>query len=118
MSKRVKNRVEIDLEYSGGKDEPEKRIFRNFPIEPEFTSELVIAIAGDDDPARVRWDVPRCGRPQVHLSGTARALEALGRYLIALARLETKDPEPSASLDDVRNADGGTVRFLPRRLGP
>lgn len=117
MTKRI-SRVEIALVYSDGKDEPEKGIFRNVPIDPEFTSELVIAIAGDEDPARVRWDIQRYGRPQVHLAGTARALDALGRYLIALARLETKDPEPSASLDDVRNADGGTVRFLPRRLGP
>jgi hypothetical protein len=107
--------VEISLQYSGGKDEPEKRVFRNFPIDPAFSSELVIAIASDNDPGGVRWDSSSHGRPQVHLAGSARALEELGRYLIALARLETKDPDPSTSLE-VSNADGGTARLLPRRI--
>ncbi len=118
MKKRVIERTEITLAYSGGKDEPERGIFRNFPIDPEFTSELMIAIASDDDPVRVRWDAGRHGKPQVHLGGTPRALEELGRYLIALARLDTRDREPSTSLDDVQNADGGTVRLIPRRLPP
>ena len=116
MSDPIKRSVKITLLYSGGRDEPKKGIFRNFPIDPKFTSELVIAIASDDDPALVRWDVKRHGRPQVHLAGTARALEELGRYLIALALLDSEDPEPSASLEDVRNADGGTVRLIPRRI--
>lgn len=116
MKTRVVKRIELELQYSGGKDDPSRGIYRNYPIAPPFVSELAISIAGDEDPARVRWQVERLGRPQVHLAGTPRALEELGRYLIALARLETDDPEPSGSLDGIQNPDGGTVRLLPRRL--
>jgi hypothetical protein len=88
-------------------------------VRPALGEELMIAIR--DHP---EWE-HEAGEPvypdnpsqlQIHLVGTARALEALGTYLIALARLDTENPEPSPSLDDVHHADGGTIRLLPRRV--
>jgi hypothetical protein len=109
--------TEIVLEYTGGRDEPERGVFRNFPVDPEFTSELIVAVRSDEDPADRHWrQAVTGGRLQVHLAGSSRALEELGRYLIALARLQTADPEPHASLDDVRDADGGVLRLLTRRV--
>jgi hypothetical protein len=110
-----KNRIEIDLEYTGGNDEPARGIFRNQVVEPEHLDELRVAVRSDIDAARP-WPGNEGEQPQIHLAGSARALEELGRYLIALARLETADPEPYGSFDNVRNADGGTLRLLPRRL--
>ena len=107
--------IQLKLLYTGGHDNPERGVFRNQVVEPKHTSELVVAVRSDVDPSAT-WTTASGERPQIHLAGSARALEELGRYLIALARLETADPEPYGSLEDVRNADGGTVRLLPRRL--
>jgi len=109
--------IELSLEYLAGRDEPQRGIYRNFPVEPKHTRELSIAIRSNRDPAGITPDNrARYGKPQIHLAGTARALEAFGRYLIALARLETADPEPYDSFDAVRNVDGGTIRLLTRRI--
>jgi hypothetical protein len=53
---------------------------------------------------------------QVHIVGTSRGLEALGTYLIALARVDSSDPEPYGSFDDIPLSGGGTIRLLPRRV--
>ena len=101
--------VQLSLGYTGGTDEPSKGIFRNQPVEPEFMNELVMAVRSDASRSAtgvVRRATVR--RPAV--AGTKRALESLGTYLIALARLQTEDPEPYGSFDDVKYADGGTVR--------
>ena len=86
------------------------------PVMPGEVSNLVIAIRdhpewiGDDD-----GDFPENpSQLQVHLIGTASQLEALGTYLIALGRMESAEPEYYDSFDDVRYADGGTVRLIPR----
>lgn len=120
MTRRNDDRVEIVLAYTGGEDEPERGVFRNYPVEPRHTDELVVAIRSEEDPiANVPYNAALHGAPQVHLAGSPRALEEFGKFLIALARLKTADPEPSLSLDDVINADGGTLRLLPRRIaGP
>ncbi len=115
MPKSEHSDVVVRLAYSAGRDDPARGIFRRMPIDPLFTDELTIAIRSDEAP-EARWSGTVGDRPQVHLAGTARALDELGRYLIALARLETEDREPYTSLDDVQLADGGTVRFLPRRI--
>ena len=111
MTNRRTERISIALEYHAGKDEPERGVFRNFPVDPKHTNELTIAIRPDLNP-----DGETVRGVQVHLIGNSRSLEELGRYLISMARLVTSDPEPYGSFDDVRNADGGTIRLLPRRL--
>lgn len=109
--------VEVPLNYRVGRDEPERGIFRNSVVPPGFTHELTIAVT---DPVREHpqlQDDPDVDlRRQVHLVGTARALEELGRYLIGLARLTTLDPEPYGMLEDVRDGEGSTIRLLPRRV--
>jgi hypothetical protein len=90
-------------------------VFRDYPKPPRKTGELVVAVRDlEPEDSPVFPDNPT--QFQVHLAGTSAALEALGEYLIALARSKTADPEPSESLNDVRNADGGTVRLIVRRL--
>jgi len=115
MSEKVSVTAQIPLEYWRGEDVPGV-VYQNVPIEPEHTDELVMAIRSDDggdDPRERVVD----GRPQVHLAGTPRALEAFGRYLIALARLETLDPDVHEHFEDVQNDDGGTVHLIVHRTG-
>lgn len=114
MSQRKSITAEIALEYWRG-EEVEGQVYRNAPVEPAHTDELTVAIRSDDGTADAREPVVP-GRPQVHLAGTPRALEAFGRYLIALARLETIDPDVHEHFEDVRNDDGGTVHLIVRRL--
>ena len=115
MGKRKTVDITIGVEYSTGKDEPSRGIFRNQAIQPSIDREIAIAIR-EHEPEDVPVFIDNPTQKQVHLIGTARGLEQLGAYLIALARLETSDPEPYGSFDDVLDVDGGTIRLLPRRV--
>lgn len=109
--------AEILLDYRVGKDEPEKGIFRNSVVLPKHSDELVVSVRRPaEDLTDVAGDRDLDLRPQIHLLGSARALEEFGRYLIALARLQTADSEPYGSIDDVQDGVGGTVRVIPRRI--
>lgn len=108
--------VTIRLNYvSTGPDDPERQVFRNFVADPTRTEELVVAVRDDEHPEQEVFRRENV-RPQIHLAGTAAALEELGRFLVALARLETLDPEPYSSVSDVLNADGGNARLVIRRV--
>src|SRR5262249_27399756 len=85
-----------------------------YPPPAKRPEELLVAVRDlEPDDAPIFPDNPT--QFQVHLAGTAAALDALGKYLIALSRVRNTDPEPYESLNDVRNADGGTIRLLVRR---
>lgn len=107
--------IQLILKYTG---KPRSGGYGNYPVAPNHMSELALAIRDHPDLATEgENEFPENPTQlQVHIVGTSRALEELGRFLIALARSETKDPEPYGSFDDVRNVDGGTVRLLPRRV--
>jgi hypothetical protein len=106
--------ISIALQYTTGEDEPSRGIFRNQAVEPDTGGQLLIQVHHLDDPDAVLPGNPH--QRQVHLVGTAAGLEAFGTYLIALARLETADPEPHGHFDDVKANDGGTISLIPRRL--
>ena len=115
MSERLSIAAALTLEYWSGRDVPDQQ-YQSMPVEPEHTNELVVALRSDEeddsrDPRAPLFD----GRPQVHLAGSPRALEALGLYLIALARLATEDPDPHEHFEDVQNGDGGTVHLIIHR---
>ena len=86
-----------------------------YPPRPRKADELLVAVRDlEPDDVPIFSDNPT--QFQVHLAGTAAALDALGNYLIALSKVRVSDPEPYESLNDVRNADGGTIRLIVRRL--
>lgn len=111
----VRVTVELPLDYRTGSDEPERGIFRNSVIPPEHPEELLLAVRSVQSPTSDPYNAKTDGPSQVHLVGTPRALEELGRYLVALARLDTKDPEPYGWVERIRNADGGSARLVLRR---
>ena len=115
-TKRKRVMVKVPLDYRVGTDEPERGIYRNSVALPKHTRELTVTFEELADHPAVANDPDFDVRPQVHIVGTARALEELGRYLIGLARLKTADPEPYGALEDVANGPGGTLRLLPRRV--
>ncbi len=114
MSRRVSLHTSIELEYWKGHDIA-GLIYSSSPVEPEHTNERRIAVRSDDSHIDPRSPAIS-GRRQVHFAGTRRALEAFGKYLIALARLETADPSPHEHFEAVQNDDGGTVHLIVRRL--
>jgi hypothetical protein len=93
-------RVTIELRFNTGHDEPERGIYRNQAIEPDEEDELLIAVHQLTEPDDVLPGNPF--QRQVELVGTPAGLEALGTYLIALARLQTADPESHGHFDNVR----------------
>lgn len=118
MTNTQKHDITVTLEYTAGEDEPEQGIYRRAPLPPGHSHQLAVAIRDHPELASEDADVypENPSQLQVHLIGSSAALEELGRYLIALARLDTRNPEPYESLDDVRNIDGGTIRLIPRRV--
>ncbi|WP_331021430.1 Imm32 family immunity protein [Longimicrobium sp.] len=103
------------MRYRVGPDDPERGVYYTFPVEPRFTSELRIgAYLEDVDPDPLP-PILKGGVLQIELAGTPRALEALGTYLIALARLETQDPNPHEHIEDVMHEGGGSVHLIIRR---
>mgnify|MGYP001083900828 CR=1 FL=1 len=112
-SKRVP--LEIVLEYLTIEEKPEAGTYGNCPADPPFTDELEIGVYIDDDSIGPPTEL--VGKPlQVRFAGTPRALEAFGKYLIALARLETANPSPHDHFENVKNEYGGTVHLITERL--
>lgn len=105
--------VEVPLAYRVGRDEPERGIFRNSAVLPDFADELTVNVTRIPD--HLTTDPDLDATPQVHLTGSPRALEALGLYLLALARLETADPEPYGMIEGVTDGEGSAIRLIPRR---
>jgi hypothetical protein len=88
-------------------------------VDPPFTNELSVDVSPDDsDSLGIPPELTRLGRLQVQLAGTPRALEALGTYLIALARLQTRDPDVHDHFEDVQYEPGGTTHLIVRRKVP
>jgi hypothetical protein len=115
-TKRSQIIIELPLDYRVGQDEPSTGTFRNSVVPPKYSKELTVTV---QRPGELLGDLandPELDlRPQVHIVGSARALEELGRYFIALARLHTADPSPYGSIEDIQDGAGGTLRLLPRR---
>jgi hypothetical protein len=106
--------VQLALAYYAGEDDATRGIFSRRPVEPEHTEELRIGVYFDDDAIGVPPEL--AGRPlQVELAGSARALEALGAYLVALARHSTEDPEPHEHFDEIAGEQGSQVHLVVRR---
>ena len=116
MSDRISVPIDVTLEYWCG-EEASERPNAHTPVDPAFTNELTIAVRSDEDGIDPRYQ-PFLGRAQVHLAGTPRSLEEFGRYLIALARLETGEPDPHDHFEDVQNGEGATVHLIVHRNPP
>jgi hypothetical protein len=114
MSSKRSVTAQIALEYWMQADSP-GHATQHVPVDPQYTDELILAVRSDEQDADPRARVVS-GRPQVHLAGPPRALEAFGRYLIALARLDSQDPDVHEHFEDVQNDDGGTAHLIVRRL--
>ena len=115
MSDTTARPAEILLSYYAGVDDPERGIYTARPVDPEFTDELRVAVYVDDDET-LGFPPELLGkRLQVQRSGSARALEAFGIYLVALARLDSSDPDPHEHFEDVSDERGGTVHLIVRR---
>ena len=106
--------ISLDLVYSAGLDEPDRGIFRNQAVEPNSGGDLYVEVTQASGADNVLEGNPF--QRQIHLVGTPTGLEALGTYLIALARLQGADPEPHGHFDAVRSSDGGTISLIPRRV--
>jgi hypothetical protein len=114
MTKMLRHPVEIELSYYTGGDDPERGIFTTRPVDPEHTGELRMAVYTDDD--TIGFPPELEGKPlQIEFSGSARALDAFGTYLIALARLNSPDSDPHEHFEEVVDERGGTVHLIVRR---
>jgi hypothetical protein len=113
---KISQPAQIELEYySGEPNDPDIHSSERWMVPPDFTNELRLAVYPDDDRVFKSSELDKLGRLQIEISGTPRAYEAFGRYLIALARLETSDDNPHDHFEDVEFAAGGTAHLIVRR---
>ena len=115
MTREVHRPIELTLSYVMGRDDLAQGVFESRPLDPAYTGELTISVYTE---SRERDDLPadRDSRLQVQFGGSARALEAFGTYLVALALLQTPDPEPHEHFEDVLGENGESVHLIVRRV--
>jgi hypothetical protein len=117
MSERVQVPAKIELEYYR-RHESESEAPEMWLVDPDFTNELRITVYSDDDGSYgIPPELLKLGRLQVELEGSRRALESFGKYLIALARLETQDTDVHDHFEDVQSGAGETLHMIVRRTG-
>ena len=115
MTERIRVPLQIELEYDH-ESSPFPNVEYTWLVEPKFTSELRLAVYANDDTFGMPDAIKQLGRLQVELAGHPRALDELGRFLIAMARMETDDPNVHEHFEDVQYAANETVHFIVRRL--
>jgi hypothetical protein len=115
MSEHVRMPIQIDLEYYR-QPGSHPDVVDTWLVDPKYTDELQLAVYADDDSLGVPDAIKQLGRLQVELGGSPRALEELGRFLIAMARIETNDRNVHEHLEDVRYGTNEIVHLVVRRL--
>jgi len=115
MSEHVRIPIQIDLEYYRQRS-THVNVVDTWLVDPKYTDELQLAVYADDDTVGVPDAIKQLGRLQVDLGGSPRALQELGRFLIAMARMETNDPNVHDHLEDVRYGTNETAHLVLRRL--
>ena len=106
----------IELVYFAGKSNPEKGHFAGGVEEPKHLDELAILIDQDEALDLNTDEMRLTGALQVELSGSRRALFEFGRYLIALSKYDTADPEYHDHFDQLQNVNGRPSTKLIVRL--
>jgi len=110
-------RIGLTLTYYVTEEVPSEGTYGNQPKRPEHTDELEIDVHYDDDSPGIP-DALRSKDLQVQLLGTPRAMEELGRYLIALARMQSENPYPHDHFEDLGSANGGRMHLIVERQPP
>ncbi len=110
--KRIVEKIPIEIvRYEGVEDAATGR-FEGGVEEPSFLDELEVQIADDSAYDAATDALSPTGRVQLHLRGSRRAYFELGRYLVALSRHQTADPDPHDHLEAPRNSAGGTLHLI------
>lgn len=107
--KLITKNIELALNYRPEDEESEgykqNKVFRGGVKKPEYMQELSIDVYEDEIFDQKLDDFIETGKMHITLSGSDRALEELGKYLIALSRYITKDPSYHDHFDNVRNSN-------------
>ena len=100
-----KQKIELELRYRTGSSDPDKGHFAGGVDEPKHLEELAIEVS-DRELFDFEKDVfVPTGGLQVQISGSRRALYEFGRYLVALSKLDTEDPDYHDHFDGLRMSD-------------
>ncbi|HAN09695.1 MAG TPA: hypothetical protein DCP90_03680 [Clostridiales bacterium] len=104
-----KEKVEIELKYLSGKQDIKKGIFAGGVQTPQYLDEIIIDISEAEKFDEVLEDFVENGNLKVDISGSSRALEELGIYLIALSKYKTFDPDYHDHFENFNNSNGEKV---------
>ena len=111
-----KEKVEITLEYYPSDFDEKAGIYYGGVEEPRYIDELLFDICEDEEFDEEKDDFVKSGKFQLVISGRDKALEELGKYLIAFSRYKTKDPDFHDHFDDIKNSNNeDAVNLIVRK---
>ena len=116
MSEIIKEKVILDIEYQKERADVKSGVFEGGVDEPETLSDVTLWVDELTEFDFDKDDFKRIG-DQINLAGTSSALFELGKYLIALSRYKTIDPDFHVHLEDFGVASGeDRCELLIRKL--
>jgi hypothetical protein len=110
--KQIQKKLELTLTYLNGQNKPEEGYFEGGVKDPDFLKELLLWVEDEEIFNFDKNTFVKTGNQQVNLCGTKRALFELGRYLIALSKYETKNPNYHDHFDEINYPEGKSPSAL------
>ncbi|MEZ4699786.1 MAG: hypothetical protein R2834_05615 [Rhodothermales bacterium] len=117
MKKIVKEEL-LTLEYMQGRSRPEDGYFEGGVAGPQHLEQLGVCVQKELRLNMVTDEMEETGAMQVSISGNRDVLFNLGRYLVAVARLDTEDPDYHDHFDSLKHVNGCAPCRLIVRLEP
>lgn len=112
--KKQKKEIKLILEYVTGMQDKENGIYEGGVCEPKFLNELRIDVKNEEVFDQDEDSFIETGRKDIHIVGSHRALEELGKYFIALSNYQTDDPDYHDHFESIPNSNNDSyVNIIP-----
>lgn len=102
---KVTKTIQVDITYFEGIQDEQNGIFEGGPADPVL-DDLFLDISEDEIFDFEQDTFVKNGQLKVQIAGSPATFAELGKYFLALAQYETKDPHYHVHFDDIPNFDG------------
>jgi len=102
----VRQKITLEIEYIKGNELPEEGIYMGGLKDPLYTNELVVWVEPSEEYDDEKKEFEPSQGWQINIGGSRRSLFELGKILIGLSELKTKDNHYHEHLDDISTIEG------------